>query len=302
MFGLKNSHFYGRILGATIPTVVCAVIVYVGYLKRGKLAFKKDYNRYSLGFGVPLIPHNLSHLILFSADRIMINSMISAAQSGIYSLTYTLGMMIQVASEALNQVFGLRLFCRLQEEAYGTVRKVQRVYLLLYCVVMAAMLAISPEIVKIIGSKEYWDGTRIIMWVVFATFLNFTYTLYVNIEFFHRKTALISSGTILAAFINVVLNYMFLVKYGYEFAATSTVISYFAMLVFHGFIVNKVMKIKVVDNIFVALVVAAIFAITCVMHMFLNTLLIRIALGIVIDAVLAVMIVVMYKRIGKIEL
>ena len=74
------------------------------------------------------------------------------------------------------------------------------------------------------------------------------------------------------------------------------------MLVFHGFIVNKVMKIKVVDNIFVALVLAAIFAITCVMHMFLDMLLIRIALGIMIDAVLAVMIVVMYKQIGKIEL
>ena len=95
---------------------------------------------------------------------------------------------------------------------------------------------------------------------------------------------------------------MFLVKYGYGFAAASTVISYFAMLVFHGFIVNRVMKIKVVDNIFVALVVAAIFVTTCVMHMFLDMLLIRIALGIVIDAILAVIIVMMYKRIGKIEL
>lgn len=195
-------------------------------------------------------------------------------------------------------MFGPWLFRRLQEEAYKTVRKVQRVYLLLYCVVTVGVLAISPEIVKIIGSREYWDGTRIIMWVVFATFLNFTYTLYVNIEFFHRKTALISSGTILAALINVVLNYMYLVKYGYGFAAASTVISYFAMLVFHGFIVNRVMKIKVVDNIFVALVVAAIFVITCVMHM----LLIRIALGVVSDVALAVIIVVMYKRIGKIEL
>ena len=115
----------------------------------------------------------------------------------------TLFSAVAVASEALNQVFGPWLFRRLQEEAYETVRKVQRVYLLLYCVVTVGVLAISPEIVKIIGSKEYWDGTRIIMWVVFATFLNFTHTLYVNIEFFHRKTALISSGTILAALINV---------------------------------------------------------------------------------------------------
>lgn len=105
---------------------------------------------------------------------------------------------------------------------------------------IVGVLAISPEIVKNIGSKEYWDGTHIIMWVVFATFLNYTYTLYVNIEFFHRKTALISSGTVLTAFINVVLNYMFL-------------------------------------------------------EMFL----IRIALGIVIDAVLAVIIVMIISGLGR---
>lgn len=52
---------------------------------------KKDHVRYSLEFGVPLIPHNLSHMVLSSADKVMINSMISASASGIYSLVYTLG-------------------------------------------------------------------------------------------------------------------------------------------------------------------------------------------------------------------
>ena len=99
----KNAHLLGRILGATIPTVLCAIIVYWGYGKRGEWTFEKKYNTYALEFGVPLIPHNLSHLILSGADKVMINSMISASASGIYSLTYTLGMMIQVAFLLLNQ-------------------------------------------------------------------------------------------------------------------------------------------------------------------------------------------------------
>lgn len=298
----KDAHFCGRILGATIPTVICAVIVYIGYVRRGHFSFQKQYNKYSLEFGIPLIPHNLSHLVLSSADRIMINSMISAAQSGIYSLAYTLGMMIQVASEALNQVFVPWLFRRLQEEAYEMIRKVQRVYLLLYCFVAVVVLSVSPEIVKVIGDREYWDGTRIILWIVFATFLNFTYTLYVNIEFFHRRTALISSGTIMAAIINVVLNLLFLQRFGYGFAAASTVISYFAMLVFHGIIVNKVLKIKIVDNAFLCVVVISIFVVTIVMQLFLQVLFARVLFGLIVDAIIAWIGWMIYKKIGKIEL
>ena len=75
---------------------------------------KKDHVRYALEFGVPLIPHNLSHMVLSSADKVMINSMISASASGIYSLVYTLGMMIQVMMEAMNNVLDPWLFRQLK--------------------------------------------------------------------------------------------------------------------------------------------------------------------------------------------
>jgi O-antigen/teichoic acid export membrane protein len=155
------------------------------------------------------------------------------------------------------------------------------------------------SIYKIIGSKAYWDGINIILWVVFATFLNFTYTLYVNIEFFFRKTALISSGTILAAITNIALNFLFLRTYGYHFAAISTVISYAALLIFHAIIVNHVLNIKMVDNIFVFTVVAVVFTITCVMQLLLNSLLYRILLGVICEAFLGITILMMYKKYNK---
>ena len=286
----------GRAIGATIPTMVCAIIIWFSYCRRCKWKIKGEYVKYSLKFGVPLILHNLSHMVLSSSDKLMIISMIGASESGIYSLTYTLGLLIQVFSEALNQVFAPWLFRMLDADNDHIVTIAQKGYLLIYSMVTIFVMAFSPEILRIIGPKEYWDGVSIIMWVVFATFINFTYTIYVNIEFFEKRTALISTGTIIAAIINVVLNALFLKKYGYQFGVVSTVIAYLALLCFHCFIVNYILKSHVVDNIFIWFVVICMIGMTIVMHTIRGNLPLRITIGMVGAVVVMVALFGWYKK------
>ena len=298
----KTNHFLGRILGATVPTVICAVILYIHFGRRGQWAFEKRHIKYAWDFGVPLIPHNLSHMVLASADKVMINSMISASASGIYSLAYTLGMMIQVASEAMNQVFSPWQFRKLQSGQEKIIQETQRWYLLAYCMIAIAVLAVSPEILKVIGAKEYWEGTTMIMWVVFAMFLNFVYTLYVNIEFFYKKTALISLGTILAAVINVVLNAMFLKTMGYQFGAISTVFAYGALLVFHAIIVNVVMKKHIVDNVFVFMMVVLVYAETFILNTFSAKVVPRLLLALIFEGIFVIIGYGIMKKYGKLQM
>lgn len=291
--------FWGRIIGATVPTVMVAFFVYWYLLQRGHWTVKREYVKYSVEFGVPLIPHNLSHMVLSSADKVMINSMISASASGIYSLVYTLGMLIQVVFEAMNNVYAPWLFRQLNKGAGNNVRYVQKYYLLLYCMVTVGVLTISPEIIRIIGSRDYWQGTAMVMWVVYAAFINFTYTLYVNVEFFYRKTMLISTGTVMAAIVNVFLNLLFLRRFGYQFGAISTIISYFALLVFHIIIVNFIIKKNVTDNLFVILVVFLMLGITFCLHYCLNLFMQRVILGICFELVIIGIMGFLYKRYGK---
>ena len=295
----KGQKFWGRIIGAMLPTVVIAFFVYLYLARRGHWQMKKDHVRYSLEFGVPLIPHNLSHMVLSSADKVMINSMISASASGIYSLVYTLGMMIQVMMEAMNNVFGPWLFRQLKKEENAAIRYVQKYYLLMYCVVTIAVMAISPEIIKIVGAKEYWEGIPMVMWVVYATFINFTYTLYVNVEFFYKKTMLISTGTIMAALVNILLNGLFLKRFGYQFGAISTLISYLALLIFHMIIVNFVIKKNVTDNVFVIAIALLVLGMTFALHSCLDSLIHRLFIGIVCEGIITVIALGLYKKHGN---
>ena len=295
----RTSKFWGRIIGAMMPTLLIGIFVYFRLARRGHWAMKKDHVRYALEFGVPLIPHNLSHMVLSSADKVMINSMISASASGIYSLVYTLGMMIQVMMEAMNNVFGPWLFRQLKKGANETIRYVQKYYLLMYCVVTIGVLAISPEIIKVVGAKDYWEGIPMVMWVVYATFINFAYTLYVNVEFFYKKTMLISVGTIMAAIVNVFLNILFLKRFGYQFGAVSTLLSYLALLFFHMIIVNSVLKKNVTDNAFVIAIVILMLGMTFVLHACLDSLLYRIVIGLICEGIIALIAYVLYRRYGK---
>lgn len=295
----RTSKFWGRIIGAMMPTLLIGIFVYFRLARRGHWTMKKDHVRYALEFGVPLIPHNLSHMVLSSADKVMINSMISASASGIYSLVYTLGMMIQVMMEAMNNVFGPWLFRQLKKGANETIRYVQKYYLLMYCVVTIGVLAISPEIIKVVGAKDYWEGIPMVMWVVYATFINFAYTLYVNVEFFYKKTMLISVGTIMAAIVNVFLNILFLKRFGYQFGAVSTLLSYLALLFFHMIIVNSVLKKNVTDNAFVIAIVILMLGMTFVLHACLDSLLYRILIGLICEGIIALIAYVLYRRYGK---
>ena len=272
----RTSKFWGRIIGAMMPTLLIGIFVYFRLARRGHWTMKKDHVRYALEFGVPLIPHNLSHMVLSSADKVMINSMISASASGIYSLVYTLGMMIQVMMEAMNNVFGPWLFRQLKKGANETIRYVQKYYLLMY-----------------------WEGIPMVMWVVYATFINFAYTLYVNVEFFYKKTMLISVGTIMAAIVNVFLNILFLKRFGYQFGAVSTLLSYLALLFFHMIIVNSVLKKNVTDNAFVIAIVILMLGMTFVLHACLDSLLYRILIGFICEGIIALIAYVLYRRYGK---
>lgn len=295
----RTQKFWGRILGAMLPTLIIGIFVYFRLARRGHWTLKREHVRYSLEFGVPLIPHNLSHMVLSSADKVMINSMISASASGIYSLVYTLGMMIQVMMEAMNNVFGPWLFRQLKKGENENIRYVQKYYLLMYCVVTIGVLSVSPEIIKIVGAREYWEGIPMVMWVVYATFINFTYTLYVNVEFYYKKTMLISSGTIMAAVVNIVLNGLFLKRFGYQFGATSTLISYLALLIFHMIIVNFVIKKNVTDNIFVIGIVTLMLIMTFALHACIDSFIERVVLGVICEIVIVAIAYFLYKKYGK---
>ena len=98
----RDDKALARIVSVVAVEVVIAGSIMVLQFVRGKTFYSKDNWKYALGFNIPLIPHYLSGTILNQGDRIMIQNMVGESEVGIYSVAYSIGMLVQLFTNAIN--------------------------------------------------------------------------------------------------------------------------------------------------------------------------------------------------------
>lgn len=234
----------GKILGAVVPSVILGGYFYLEIILKKKPTFKKEHFIFCLTLGLPLILHNLSHIVLTSSDRMMIEKFIGLEETGIYGFTYTIGTILSTAAGAFGSAWVPWYFERLKGEKYDEIKIYSKNYLDFFTLVTVGFIFVSPEIVRFMGSSDYWAGKYFLPWIIFGCYFIFLYSFPVNYEFYVKKTNYIALGTSLSAVINLVLNYIFIPKYGSFGAALTTLASYFFLFVFHETIARKKFSYK----------------------------------------------------------
>ena len=95
-----------------------------------------------------------------------------------------------------------------------------------------AML-VSPELISIMGGSAYVSSKMIVTPIVLSGFFTFMYNFPAVVEYYFEKTQFISTGTVLAAVVNLTLNFLFIPKYGYGAAAYTTLFTYILYFLLH---------------------------------------------------------------------
>ena len=116
------------------------------------------------------------------------------------------------------------------------INKYKERYILIGVFLTIGFLSVFPELVSIMGSADYKSSRDFVVLIVISCFIVFLYTFPVNIQFYHENTKFVPIGTLLAAGINYILNYILIPKSGIYGAAIATVASYVLLLVFHHLI------------------------------------------------------------------
>lgn len=231
---LESDLYLGRIIPTAAVTIFFGLATVCLTLKKGKFRINKEYIKYAMAISAPLILHGIALNILSQSDRIMITSLAGAAQTGIYSLIYNFSMIATVITTTLEGIWVPWFINKLKMGSRNEINVVAKDYINLMTYAMVALILIAPEVVKILANESYWEGISIIPPVVLANYVIFAYSLYVNIEHFYKKTPYITANTIIAAVSNIVLNFVFIPKYGYVAAAYTTLASYLISFVLHS--------------------------------------------------------------------
>lgn len=235
----NDDRYYGRVVGGTIGIVLLGIAIYILIMVKGKKLINKQFWRYGLAISLPLIPHLLSQNILSQFDRTMIYNYAGAFDAGIYSYILNLGVVLSVLWGSTNSAWVPWFYNEMDQKNYEAIKKTSNMYTALFAAATLGAMVVMIDIAKIMAPEEYQVGIPLIIPIMLGFYFQFLYSLPVNAEFYLKKTNYIAIGTIASAVIKVVLNYLFLPRFGYVAAAFTTVVSYFFLFVFHYLLSKK---------------------------------------------------------------
>lgn len=237
-----------RILGLVLVEVIgytwCAVI----QLIKGKKFFSKKFWIYALSYNLPLIPHYLSQMVLNNSDRIMINDMVGSDAAGIYSLAYSLAMIMTLFNNALGQTISPWMYQKIKDKKISDIAPVAYLSIAVVIVVNMILIAFAPEAVRIFAPKSYYEAIYCIPPVAMGVLFLYSYDLFAKFAFYYEKTTMIMFASIGGAILNIILNYIGIKMFGYIAAAYTTLICYIAFDIFHYVLMTKICK-KYLDDV-----------------------------------------------------
>jgi len=224
---------YGKLLGTAIAEGGSWLFVTIYLLKHiEKLKFSKTKLKQSLVFGLPLIPHILSAIILSVSDRYMLEHFTDLHQVGLYSLGYSIGSVALFVSTGFGQAWGPFFYSMAdKKEAPQLFAQIATYFFGLVSLVTLALILFSKEIVSLLASSSYQEAHSVIPIVALGTFFSCLYNIPIYTVYFYKKTAAIPYITGTAAIVNILLNLWLIPVYGMIGAALATAISYGIMLV-----------------------------------------------------------------------
>ncbi len=238
-----EDRYWGRIIGYVIPNVAVGVILGIVIFAKGKKGFSKKYWKFCLPLCLPLIFHNLSQIILAQSDRVMLQKLLDdTAAVGIYSFIFNFVHIINVIYGALNNTWVPLYYDHMKQGEMDAVARRSKNYIALYTVLTMGFMLLSPEVVRIFASEEFWSGMDLIPIMTMSYYMVFLYSFPVNYEFYYKKTRIIAIGTCMAAVVNIVANYFMIPVWGIKGASIATMISYVMLFLFHHVIAHFAVK------------------------------------------------------------
>ena len=188
-------------------------------------------------YSLPLVIVGMGGMVNETFDRLMLRWWLPVSptaadqQVGIYNACYKLAILITLFIQAFK--LGAEPFFFKQAEGQNPQKVYARVMKFFVIVVTIMFLLVSlylPIWKHFIGPK-YWAGLRVVPILLLA---NIFLGIYYNLAIWYKLTQKTLSGayiTMIGASITIILNYIFVPKYGYMACAWTTFLCYLIMMI-----------------------------------------------------------------------
>jgi O-antigen/teichoic acid export membrane protein len=236
------------VLGETICQGILLIILFSLTRKAFAFGILKHELILQFQYGVSCMIIGLACYALAWVDRLFINQYYSLGDVGIYSFGYKLGAIINILFILpFSQIWTpMRMEYRNDQNAGKLYRLMLTYYFLIGLLITVAVSIFTKEFVAIIARRqEYQAASQVVPVIMLSNLMYGAINVLDNGILFSRKVFYSAYIFWLTLIISVVLNYLFVPRYGYMASAYVALTSYISMAIMIFYVSNKLYKVQV---------------------------------------------------------
>ena len=226
----KNVYWFATVQGIqNFLLSVCLICIYFKHFKN-KMCFSIDILKSMLKNSYHYIISALSITVYMQIDKIMIGKMLSEHAAGCYNAAVNISVLWQFVPISIINAIRPFLFKCNQEKGTKFIdyyKKMVFVIVLVSFAISTVITLFSPQIITMLYGSDYYEAIvplRICTWATFFSMIGVMRSIWILANNYNRYDKYF---TVIAAVINVVLNYYGIIHFGIVGAAISTLVSYF---------------------------------------------------------------------------
>ncbi len=197
-------------------------------------------------YSIPLIPNQLSWWVVNVSDRLIIQMMLGLSFNGIYSAANKFSAMIITLFNVFNITWTESAAVHFKDEDNAEYfSNIMNVTLRVFISALIGVMALMPAAFGIlIPGAEYQSAYEQIPILLLSTLFNIAVAMLGSVYVALKKTNEIAKTSIIAAAVNLSVNFLLIRFIGLYAASISTVVAYLSMAVYRFVDVQKYVKIK----------------------------------------------------------
>ena len=238
----------GLLWSNTVANSITAIVVLMK-LHLTQFISKKDLSKKTirdmLRYSIPLVPNNLSWIIISLSDRLMLTWMTGADANGLYSIANKFPNIIYTFYGFFSTAWKESAARILKEDNkaqyYNSIYKDIKFFLK---AIVLGLIAIMPFAFPLLVDPNYNEAYIYIPILVISIYYTNMSNFYGGIFTAYKNTKIMGSTTLLAAIMNVTLNLLFIPKMGIWAATLSTLISNVIVFAYRRYRLREYIQLK----------------------------------------------------------
>ena len=248
VFKMTISGYLLSIFLAQMLTIIFLIIFGVDIKKLIKSQYNTELTKKMIIFSLPLVLNNISWWVLNSSDKIMIERMLDSTSLGIYSAAAKIPAFISIINTIFLQSWTISIIKDYEdEENHNNVffSNIYEIYSFIITFASIVLLTVLKPLIEIYIGSAFQECLPLAPLLINGTIF-FGYSLFFGAIYSAvGKNKAVGWSTLIAAIINISINYLLISKCGIIVASISTFISYLFVAIYRMIDSRKYIKFKI---------------------------------------------------------